>query len=140
VRQHLFFDLSGSTKKSSLVSMNGFQERISQYAKARNWGQFHNPKDLLLGIVEEIGEIRNLVKWEQDPAVLQQALKDNKAELQDNIGDIYWFLALLANSAEIDIDAAVDEVIKANEKRFPIKEVKSRHTNRYLGGKDKQYQ
>lgn len=37
------------------------------------------------------------------------------------------------------MDEAIDEVIQANEKRFPIKEVKSEHTNLYMGGKDKKY-
>jgi len=120
--------------------MNDFQKQIKKYAEERNWSQFHNPKDLLLGIVEEIGEIRNLVKWEQDPVVLKKVLTDNKAELQDHIGDIYWFLSLLANGVDIDIDKAIEDVIKNNQQRFPVSEVKSQHTNRYLGGKDKQYQ
>jgi dCTP diphosphatase len=119
--------------------MNSFQNRIKQYSEDRNWGQFHNPKDLLLGIVEEIGEIRNIVKWEQDPEKLHKVLMDNREEFEDNIGDLYWFLALLANSCDIDIDEAIDKVIKSNEKRFPIPDVKDHHTNRYLGGKDKQY-
>ncbi len=42
--------------------MNPFQRQIHQFSKERDWNQFYNPKDLLLGIVEEIGEIRNLVK------------------------------------------------------------------------------
>lgn len=123
-----------------ILIMNSFQERIKKYAEDRDWNQFHNPKDLLLGIVEEIGEIRNLVKWEQSTDVLKKVLQDNKTELEDNIGDIYWFLVLLANGSDIDIDEAIDKVIINNEKRFPIKDVKSQHTNRYLGGKDKQYE
>jgi dCTP diphosphatase len=119
--------------------MNSYQRRIDQFAKDRDWAQFHNPKDLLLGIVEEVSEIRNIVKWEQDPKVLHRVLEDNKAELKDNIGDIYWFLALLANQHDINIDEAIDEVIENNEARFPLEDTKSRHTNRYLGGKDKQY-
>lgn len=120
--------------------MNQFQKKIKQYSEDRNWNQFHNPKDLLLGIVEEIGEIRNIVKWEQDPDKLRKVLLDNKEEFEDNIGDIYWFLALLANSVEIDIDEAITKVIENNEKRFPVADVKDNHTNRYLGGKDKQYE
>ncbi len=119
--------------------MNSYQRRIDQFAKDRDWAQFHNPKDLLLGIVEEVSEIRNIVKWEQDPKALHRVLEDNKAELKDNIGDIYWFLALLANQHDINIDEAIDEVIENNEARFPLEDTKSRHTNRYLGGKDKQY-
>lgn len=119
--------------------MNQFQKRIKDFSEERNWGQFHNPKDLLLGIVEEIGEIRNLVKWEQDPEVLKKVLLENKEEFEDDIGDIYWFLALLANEHGIDIDRAILGVIDKNKKRFPVKDVKSKHTNLYLGGKDRQY-
>ena len=120
--------------------MNQFQKRIKQFSEERDWGQFHNPKDLLLGIVEEIGEIRNIVKWEQDIDKLRKVLNDNKEKLEDEIGDIYWFLALLANGSDINMDEAIDKVIIKNQSRFPVSDVKSQHTNLYLGGKDKQYQ
>ncbi len=120
--------------------MNKFQRKIQQFSRARDWDQFHNPKDLLLGIVEEVGEIRNIVKWEQDPERIKKALIDNRGKLADDLGDMYWFMALLANSSNIDIDKAISEVIRKNEKRFPIKHTKSKHTNRLLGGKDGQYE
>lgn len=120
--------------------MNEFQKRIHKFVEEREWEQFQNPKDLLLGIVEEIGEMRNIVKWEQDPNKLKQVIIDNKEEFEDNIGDLYWFLSILASSVDINIDEAIDKVIKKNEKRFPIPDVKARHTNIYLGGKDKQYE
>lgn len=119
--------------------MNNAQKRILKFAEDREWGRFHNPKDLLLGIVEEIGEIRNVVKWEQDLGVLKKAIEDNREEVEDNIGDIYWFLALLANESGIDIDEAISKVIERNEKRFPVAETKSRHTNVKLGGVDRNH-
>jgi len=119
--------------------MNQFQQRIKRFIEDRDWGQFHSPKDLLLGIVEEVGEIRNIVKWEQDADRLQTALDENRDEMEDNIGDIYWFLALLANSCTVNIDGAIDKVIKKNEVRFPVPEVKSNHANRHMGGNDNQY-
>ncbi len=119
--------------------MNKYQDLIKKFAKDRNWGQFHNPKDLLLGIVEEIGELRNIIKWEQDPDKLRKVLLDNKDGVEDEIGDIFWFLALLANSCGVDINRAIEKTIKDNGKRFPLKKTKNRHTNRYLGGKDGKY-
>lgn len=116
--------------------MNKFQKQIAKFAKDRNWGQYHNPKDLLLGIVEEIGEMRNLIKWEQDPEVIQALLLKKKADVNDGVGDIYWFLALIANQTGVDIDEAISKVISANEKRFPLKKTKNRHTNIHLGGHD----
>ena len=119
--------------------MNEFQKKIKQFSEERDWDQFYHTKDLLLGIVEEIGEIRNIVKWEQDPEKLKQVLNENKEELEDNIGDIYWFLALLANQNDINMDEAITKVIGRNKKRFPVEDVKSKHTNILLGGKDKNY-
>ena len=116
--------------------MNKFQKQIDKFAKDRNWSQFHNPKDLLLGIVEEIGEFRNIIKWEQDTEKIAKIIKEKKIDVKDGIGDIYWFLALLANQTGIDIDEAITEVIKSNEKRFPLKKTKNRHTNIHLGGHD----
>ncbi len=116
--------------------MNKFQKEIDKFSKDRNWDQFHNPKDLLLGIVEEIGEFRNIIKWEQDPQKIRQVLKEKNVEVDDTIGDILWFLSLLANQSNIDIDKSLSRVIDANKKRFPITKTRNRHTNVNIGGHD----
>jgi len=113
--------------------MNNFQKEIKKFVNARDWSQFFDPKDLLLGIVEEVGEIRNLVKWERDMDKMKLHLSKNKEELEDNIGDIYWFLALLANDNGIDIDKAIGKVIESNRKRFPTERVRGKHTNGKYG-------
>jgi len=119
--------------------MNKYQKIIKKFAEDRDWGQFHNPKDLMLGIVEELGEMRNVVKWEQDIEKIKKVVLEHQDDMEDGIGDILWYLALLANGCKVDLDKAIERTIKDNKKRFPIKETKSKHTNRYLGGKDKKY-
>lgn len=116
---------------------NKFQKQIKKFCKDRDWNQFFDPKDLLLGIVEEVGEMRNTVKWERDLGKLKKAIQENKEEFEDNIGDLYWFLAILASENNIDIDEAIAKVIVRNKKRFPISKTKSKHTNTKLGGFDK---
>lgn len=119
--------------------MNQFQKRVDAFSEKRNWRQYHNPKDLLLGIVEEVGELRNIIKWEQDPEKLRTALETHRGEVEDDIGDLYWFLCLLANSAGVDIDEAIMRVIEKNELRFPPEKTTSQHTNTHLGGHDGKY-
>ena len=116
---------------------NKFQKQIEKFCKDRDWNQFFDPKDLLLGIVEEVGEMRNTVKWVQGQRALKKVIRENKEEFEDNIGDLYWFLAILANENNIDIDEAISKVIARNKKRFPISKSKSRHTNIKFGGFDK---
>jgi NTP pyrophosphatase (non-canonical NTP hydrolase) len=119
--------------------MNPYQQKIKKFCEERNWSQFHNPKDLLLGIVEEIGEFRNIIKWEQNPEIIKKVLSDNKEKVKDEIGDILWFLSILANVCEIDIDEAIKMTIEDNVKRFPIEKTKNKHTNTFLGGHDGKY-
>jgi len=87
--------------------MNKFQKQIKKFCEDREWNQFFDPKDLLLGIVEEVGEMRNTVKWVQGHNALKKVIQENKEEFEDNIGDLYWFLAILASENNIDIDEAI---------------------------------
>jgi len=119
--------------------MNRHQAQIKKFCDDRNWGQFHNPKDLLLGIVEEVGEFRNLIKWEQDPEVIRKVLLGKKEDVKDSVGDLFWFLSLLANSCGVDIDESIEMVIKENEGRFPLEKTNGKHTNTNLGGHDGKY-
>ena len=119
--------------------MNKNQILIKKFCDDRKWNQFHNPKDILLGIVEEIGELRNIIKWEQDPQTIRKVFLNHIDEVEDNIGDIFWFLSLLANSYGIDIDKAAKMVVDKNAKRFPLNKTKNKHTNIHLGGFDGQY-
>lgn len=119
--------------------MNQYQRQIKKFCADRNWQQFHNPKDLLLGIVEEVGEFRNLIKWEQDPIAIQASLIKNKKEAEDTVGDMLWFLSILSNNLNIDMDKAIKDVIKENSKRFPLKKTKNKHTNIVMGGHDGKY-
>lgn len=116
--------------------MNQYQEEIKRFCEERNWAQFHNPKDLLLGIVEEVGELRNLVKWEQDPVKLKESLLYNKKAAEDGVGDILWFLSLLANSCNVDFNEAILATIENNKKRFSIEKTKNIHTNTQISGYD----
>lgn len=119
--------------------MNPYQEQIKKFTEERNWTQFHDLKDLLLGLVEEVGEFRNIIKWVNDPEVIKKVISEQKAEVKDGIGDMYWFLASLANACDVDIDEAISMTIKDNEKRFPVEKTKDKHTNIYLGGYDGKY-
>jgi len=119
--------------------MNQYQKEIKKFCDEREWGQFFDPKDLLLGIVEEVGELRNIVKWLKTREDSNKALINNKDEVKDAIGDIFWFLSLLANSAGVDIDEAIKWTIEDNKKRFLVEKVKGRHTNIKAGGHDGKY-
>jgi len=105
------------------------QKEVKKFLEEREWTQYHTPKELLLGLVEEIGEFRNIIKWEKDENKVKQKIKNNFEEAEDFFGDMLWELSSLANYCEVDLSQALDKVIKKHKKRFPIDKVKGKHTN-----------
>ena len=113
------------------------QEKIRKFAEDREWtNKLDDPRDYLLGIVEEVGEFRNFIKWLKDRETVDRMIKENYAEVEDLLGDIIWFVIMLANRCGIDIRKAINRTIKDNENRYSVELVKGKHTNVYAGGVD----
>jgi len=105
------------------------QKIVNDFLKERGWHKYHTPKELLLGMVEEIGEFRNIIKWELDETKVKEKIKENHQEIENFFGDMLWELCSLANYCEVDVSNALDKVIKNHEKRYPKNKVKGKHTN-----------
>lgn len=105
------------------------QKQVKEFVRERNWEQYHVPKELLLGMVEEIGEFRNIIKWERDDEKVLAKIRDNFEETEDFFGDILWELCSLGNYCGVDLSEALDKVIVKHKKRFPVEKFKGKHTN-----------
>jgi len=105
------------------------QKIVKQFLQERDWEQYHTPKELLLGLVEEIGEFRNIIKWEKDEKKVKQKIQDNHEEIEDFFGDALWELCSLANYCDVNLSDALDKVIAKHKIRFPVDQVKGKHTN-----------
>jgi NTP pyrophosphatase (non-canonical NTP hydrolase) len=105
------------------------QAEVEKFLNERGWRKFHTPKELLLGMVEEIGEFRNIIKWEQDEVKVKEKIMAKHEEVEDFFGDMLWELSSLANYCDVDLSAALDKVIVKHRKRFPVENVKDKHTN-----------
>jgi len=126
------------------MDIKTFQEYVAEMKKARDWNQFHQPKDLLLGMIEEMGEFRNLIKWEQNPEEIRKILVDGPKERRDEVvdffGDMMWYLGSLADYCGVDISEAMEMNIGELQKRFPIEKVKGSTANPVTGGFDGKYE
>lgn len=117
------------------------QNKIKEFAEVRKWTKnIDDPRDYLLGIVEEVGEFRNFVKWINDRETVDKLILDNFDYIENTLGDILWFIFMLANRCGIDVKKSIEKVIEDNEKRFPVEMVKGRHTNIFAGGVDLKFE
>jgi len=91
--------------------------KIKQFNRARQWERYHTPKNLILAIVRELGELIECFRWKPDIPVKEQRERE---EIASEIADIFIYLATLAYELEIDLEDAVLRKIDMNEKRFPV--------------------
>ena len=102
------------------------QKQIVAFRDARDWKQFHNPKDLTLSLVLEATELMEHFQWKNDKESLEH-LEANKAEIGDELADVLYWVLLIANDFDIDLhEASVRKLVKNNEK-YQVAKSKGNH-------------
>ena len=102
------------------MDIKEIQDKLAKFAEERDWDQFHSPKNLVMALTSEVGELNELFQWLTEE---QSSMKDdigNIEEIRKEIADIFIYLLRLADKLDIDIDEAVREKIEINAKKYPI--------------------
>ena len=95
------------------------KKEIRAFADARNWEQFHTPKNLSMAIAGEAGELVAEFQWltaEQSMRLNMSTEKINDVELE--IADVASYLIRLADVLGVDVAEVVRKKIAINESRF----------------------
>lgn len=101
--------------------------KIIHFRDARDWAQFHNPKDVAISLTLEAAELLEHFQW-KNPAEIEKHIKTNKSEISDEIADVLYYLLLLGHDLKIDVLAALSQKLKKNAKKYPVRKAKGRHT------------
>ncbi|MDD5738982.1 MAG: nucleotide pyrophosphohydrolase [Candidatus Pacebacteria bacterium] len=108
-------------------NIESLTKRIIDLRDARDWKQFHNPKDLSLSLVLEAGEVMEHFQW-KNTEEMEKYVKTNKAEIGGELADVLYWVLLMSHDLEIDILDALDKKIIKNEKKYPIEKSKGNAT------------
>lgn len=101
--------------------------QIRAFRDARDWKQFHAPKEMAVGIAAEAGELLQHFVW-QSPEQSEQRARDRREEISSEIADVGILLFELADNLGIDLAAAMRDKLAKNEIRYPV--AKSRGSNK----------
>jgi len=102
-------------------------QRIIEFGKARDWEQFHNPKDVALSLVLEAGEVMEHFQWKSKEEV-EEYVVEHKEEIGEELADVLYWVLLMSHDLDIDIEDALEKKIKKNEQKYPIEKSKGKHT------------
>lgn len=100
--------------------------RIVEFVKARDWEQFHNPKDTAISLSLEASEVLEHFQW-KSPEEIKDYLATNKDEIGDELIDVLYWVLLMSYYLDIDLDAAFERKMAQNEKKYPADKAKGSH-------------
>jgi len=101
--------------------------KVIAFRDARNWRQFHNPKDVSISLALEAAELLEHFQW-KNPEEIVRHVKAKKADISDELADVLYWVLLLGHDLDIDLGRAVARKLKKNAKKYPVKKARDRHT------------
>ena len=88
------------------------------FRDARDWKQFHNPKDLAISISLEAAELLEVFQWSGSDTEADSDTKKDK--IREELADILMYSFLLADNQGLDITDIVEKKLEQNNKKYPV--------------------
>jgi NTP pyrophosphatase (non-canonical NTP hydrolase) len=107
-------------------SISSLTARIQAFVDAREWRQFHNPKDLAVAIAAEAGELMQHFVWQQ-AGQIDERVSRNRDEIASEIADVGILLFEFADNLGFNLGDVMAAKMARNEERYPV--AKSRGNN-----------
>ncbi len=107
--------------------MEELRKIIKEFIRARDWEQYHAPKNLAIALSVEAAEIVEIFQWKKADEPLSSSEQEH---LRQEIGDVLVYLLELADKFDIDIVQAAKDKMVLNDKKYPEKVVKGK-ANKY---------
>jgi NTP pyrophosphatase (non-canonical NTP hydrolase) len=96
--------------------MQDIIKKIIDFRDERNWGQFHNPKDLALSISIEASELLENFQWKNS----EQAVQENLQNIKEELADVLIYALTLAHQLDINVEQAILDKMKKNALKYPV--------------------
>lgn len=100
-----------------MPEISDLTKMLVAFRDARDWKQFHNPKDLAIALSIESGELLEAFLWKSPEGASQDKIKEELA-------DVFAYAFLLANECGLDVAEIVAEKIEANNLKYPVNKAK----------------
>ena len=108
-----------------IISLGKIQEFQRQFSAERDWDQFHTPKNLAMALIGESAELSEIFQWltaEQSLELKQPGRQ--KTAVEEELADVFFYVARLADILEIDLEKAVWQKLEKNAKKYPVEKAK----------------
>lgn len=96
---------------------------IVEFRKAREWEQFHTPKDMALSLTLEAAEVLEHFQFKNEAAA-KEHVKTHKADIAEEVADVFFWTLMMSHDFGIDLEKALDDKMKKNALHYPVEKAK----------------
>ena len=100
---------------------------VLRFRDARDWKQFHNPKDVAISLALEAAELLEHFQW-KTPAEIKAHVKAGKEDISDELADVLYWVLVLGHDLKIDISKALEKKLVKNAVKYPVSRSRGRIT------------
>ncbi|HBP6128122.1 nucleotide pyrophosphohydrolase [Pseudomonas aeruginosa] len=118
--------MTNASPPSSLVNVGQLAAALERFAAERNWAQFHSPKNLVMALTGEVGELSEIFQWMDEEQSKDAARHPDTAQaVQDELADVLMYLVRLASVLGVDLDAAARQKLEQNNRKYPVEKARN---------------
>ncbi len=97
---------------------------VKEFCEERDWDQFHNPKDLAIGMSIEASELLEFFRFKNEDEIKEIFSSDKRQKIEGEIADIFYGLLRFAQMNDIDLSSALLNKLKKNSEKYPVSKAK----------------
>jgi NTP pyrophosphatase (non-canonical NTP hydrolase) len=102
-------------------------KKIIDFRDARDWKQFHNPKDCAISLSLEASEVLEHFQWKNKEEI-DEYIKTHREHIGEELSDVLYWVLLMSHDLNIDILDASEKKLKKNEEKYLLEKAKGNHT------------
>ena len=110
------------------TTVTELRQAMARFVAARDWEQFHSPKNLVMGLAVEAAELMEHFLWIDNDE--SRRVKDDPArlaEVADEMADVACYLLALGNTLDIDLSDAITAKLDKTARKYPVERVRGRY-------------
>ena len=104
-----------------LIEVRGAARAMRDFVEEREWAQFHSPKNLVMALSGEVGELNEIFQWMTEADSFNAATTEATASaVREEIADVALYLIRLSDVLGIDLNAAITSKLATNAAKYPV--------------------
>lgn len=110
-------------------SLDQLKATLLAFVEARDWSQFHSPKNLAMAMIVEAAELVEHFQWDTEAQSLSLS-PEKRVAVNHELADTFLYLLRISQVLDIDLIAAANAKIVLNGQKYPVEKARGKN-NKY---------